>query len=102
MTRHLLALMLLACGASAHADAFETADGKTGKKLVEQHCTACHVAKFGGDGSGVYMRTQRKIKSAEQLTAQIGRCDQAAGTQLSTRQQRDIGAHLNQAYYGFR
>lgn len=81
---------------------FDKGDARTGKRLVEQHCTACHVSKFGGDGSAVFTRSDRKINSAQQLTAQIGRCNKAVGTNLSTQRLRDIGAYLNQTYYRFK
>ena len=66
-----LSLCLLATiGAPAFA-----ADAATGKQLHDKHCVACHVQRFGGDGSSIYTRKNRLIRDRQALTQRIGACN---------------------------
>jgi hypothetical protein len=101
--RHLfLAAILLPLSAPLHAEPFGNGDPKIGETLVKEHCTSCHVSRFGGDGSEIYTRPNHRIMSSQQLATQIGNCNQAIGGILSEQKQMDIAAYLNQAYYKFK
>jgi mono/diheme cytochrome c family protein len=76
-------------------------DANAGKQLVKQHCMACHVAQFGGDGSKIYTRKDHKVKSTEGLLAQVERCNQNVGTHFNEKQINDIVKYLNDTYYKF-
>jgi mono/diheme cytochrome c family protein len=103
MTRYLFASVLFTFGgASALADPFDKGDTNIGKALVDRHCTSCHVSQFGGDGSAIFTRPDRKIRTAEQLVQQIRHCNEASSAGLSAQGQQHVGAYLNQAYYGFK
>jgi hypothetical protein len=102
MTRYLFASVLFALGASACADPFDKGDANVGKALVDRHCTSCHAKQFGGDGSTIFTRPDRKIRSAEQLAQQIRHCNEASGAGLSPQAQQHVGAYLNEAYYKFK
>lgn len=68
MPKKLTCLALLTLSATiAHADPFAQGDAKIGKQMVDKNCIACHAASFGGDGSGIYTREDRKIKNAKGL-----------------------------------
>ncbi len=102
MKRHACFVVLIAVISPALAGPFELGDANHGKSLVDRHCVSCHVSRFGGDGSGVYTRPDHKIRSAEDLVAQIGRCNAGAHAGLSAEDQRDVGAYLDQAFYKFK
>ena len=97
----LLALVIALSVQAAHAasDAFAFGDPKKGQKLYEQKCASCHVAQFGGDGSSVFTRPDRKIHTAPALLAQIQGCNARTRAGLSAEDEQSIGAWLNQKYY---
>ncbi|MBU4498939.1 MAG: cytochrome c, partial [Gammaproteobacteria bacterium] len=52
-----------------HAAPVTKGDPKVGKTLHDKSCTSCHVSMFGGDGSKIYTRDDRKTQSLSQLAA---------------------------------
>ena len=93
---------LLLAGA-ASAEPFPKADPNAGRKLFDEaKCAACHAQRFGGDGSGIFTRADRKIKSPESLAAQITRCSVNLGLTLFPEDEENIGAYLNKNYYKFK
>jgi cytochrome c5 len=94
---------LLGAGpALAQHAAFPFGDPKQGKTLLEAKCTACHVARFGGDGSGVYSRSPRRVSSAASLLAWVQRCNAGNKLDLGPEAEESLAAHLNEAYYRFK
>jgi len=102
MKRYALCAVLFAVFSSALAEPFEMGDTKIGKRLEEQRCSFCHASKFGGDGSSIYTRPNHKIRSVQDLAAQIGRCNEGSHAGLSEDEQRDVGAYLNRSFYKFK
>ena len=99
----LAAAWLLGAGpAFAQHEAFPFGDPKKGKTLLEAKCTACHVARFGGDGSGVYTRSPRRVSSAASLLAWVQRCNTNNKLDLGPEDEESLAAHLNEAYYSFK
>ncbi len=101
MKRWILATALSAGSVPLFAGPFDQGDFTTGKALVDQQCTACHIERFGGDGSKVYTRPDRKIKSAQRLTEQVAACNKMAKAGLTAQEQADVGAYLNRTFYKF-
>jgi hypothetical protein len=97
----LLATVIAACSLPLYANPFDKGDVAAGKALTEHQCSTCHIERFGGDGSKIYTRADRKIKTAAQLQAQIARCNKMAKTNLTYQEQLDIGAFLDRNYYKF-
>ena len=64
MRRILLLALIAATPALAQHDAFPFGDPKKGKTVLEAKCTGCHVQRFGGDGSGVYTRSPRRVSAS--------------------------------------
>ncbi len=95
---------LLVASAVAHAqsDAFPFGDPKLGKRVLEERCSTCHVQRWGGDGSGVFRRADRKISNARSLLAWVQRCNAGQKTGLSTEEEQSVAAYLNEAYYKFK
>lgn len=99
-------LTALVCGAllasAAHAAPFAKGDPKTGKALHDKACINCHASMYGGDGSKIYTRSDRKVKSAAQLAARISACNANTGAGWFPEDEAHVGAYLNQQYYKFK
>jgi mono/diheme cytochrome c family protein len=92
-----LALALLI---SQHA--YAAGDVKRGKTLHDENCISCHANAYGGDGSGIYTRADRKIDSYEALQNQVMRCKTALGVSWPEDQIADVVAYLNTSFYKFK
>lgn len=86
----------------AQSEVFPFGDPKLGKEVLEARCSACHVARFGGDGSGVFKRAKRKVSSTQSLLAWVQRCNAGNKLELNGEQEESVAAYLNQAYYKFK
>lgn len=87
---------------SAHAAPFAKGDPVKGKALHDKACISCHASMFGGDGSEIYTRPDRKIKNAQQLAARIAACNANTGAGWFPEDEAHVGAYLNQQYYKFK
>ena len=96
----LLAALLLTNG-YALAEPFKAADANAGKALVEKNCISCHASSFGGDGSAIYTRDYRKVKTAKGLVAQIRNCNTMLGLKWFEDEELNVAKYLNQNYYKF-
>jgi mono/diheme cytochrome c family protein len=87
---------------AAHAEPFAKGDPKTGKALHDKTCINCHAGMFGGDGSKIYTRSDRKSKTAQQLAARIAACNANTGAGWFPEDEAHVAAYLNQQYYKFK
>jgi len=87
---------------NAYANPFADGDAQIGEKLAKKACEACHVARFGGDGSKVYTRENRIVKNAQQLASRIATCNSNSGANFFPEEEQHIAAYLNQQYYKFK
>ncbi|MEO8741271.1 MAG: cytochrome c [Casimicrobiaceae bacterium] len=107
MITKLLALgILFALALSAGADGppapFAKGDAKLGAALVSKDCVACHARRFDGDADRIYLRADRKVRTAAQLAAQITYCSTELGTAYFPDEEEHVAAYLNQRYYHFK
>lgn len=86
---------------AAQADPFASGDANIGKQMVEKNCIACHAANFGGDGSAIYTRDNRIIKTASGLIQQIRNCNTNLGLKWFDDDEMNVAKFLNQNYYHF-
>ncbi|HUX29067.1 MAG TPA: cytochrome c [Thiobacillus sp.] len=84
------------------AHAAPVADSKAGKILHDKACISCHARMFGGDGSKIYTRADRKIQNAQQLAARISGCNANTGAGWFPEDEAHVAAYLNQQYYKFK
>ena len=77
-------------------------DPKVGKTLHDKSCTSCHVKMYGGDGSKIYTRSDRKTQSAAQLAARVSGCNANTGAGWFPEDEAHVAAYLNQQYYKFK
>ena len=93
------ALILLCAATAASADPFPEGDAKAGQELFTKHdCNRCHNSIMKGDGNKIFTRIDRKVKTADDLIAQIGMCRGSIGVHLTPQQMQDIAAYLNRYY----
>lgn len=97
----LLLCSLILLSNLAYAEPFTSADAKTGKMLVEKDCVSCHAESFGGNGSGIYTRESRKVKSPKGLVAQVRNCNTMLGLKWFEDEEQNVAKYLNQTYYKF-
>ena len=83
----------------AQADPFTAGDPSIGKTLVDKNCIECHVAKYGGDGSAIYLRENRKVNTAQGLLAQIRNCNTMLGLKWFEDEELHVASYLNKTYY---
>lgn len=102
MKTPMMILALAALPLTLHASPFAKGDAKAGEKLHKELCTACHIGRFGGDGSKIYTRADRRVKNAAALAQQISTCNAMLGTQLFPEDEANLGAYLNATYYKFK
>lgn len=102
MKASLLILALSALPLTVSAAPFAKGDVKAGEKLHKELCQSCHASRFGGDGSKIYTRADRRVNSAEGLKQQIATCNSMLGTQLFPEDETNLGAYLNARFYKFK
>ena len=101
--RAVLPAALFLTALSAHANPFAKADAAKGQQLVTQgKCNACHVSIVGGDGTAIYTRADRKVKTASGLLTQVRTCNTMLGTNWFPEDEENVAAYLNQTYYKFK
>jgi cytochrome c2 len=100
--KRLLPLTLIFLSANVLAGPFDKGDAKQGKTTHQKLCADCHVAKFGGDGSKIYTRAERRVKNASALAQQITACNAMLGTNLFPEDELHLAAYLNGQYYKFK
>lgn len=82
--------------ATAFADA---GDVKIGKTLHDKSCVACHISRFGDDGSKMYTRPEHKVTNKQQLSSRIKACNNNIGANLFPEEESHVEAYLNATYY---
>lgn len=94
-------LMLLVSGLSQADDLFKSADLTAGQSLVKQNCINCHAASFGGDGSEIYTRELRKVKTQSGLLTQVRNCSTMLDLKWFDEDEVNVAAYLNKTYYHY-
>jgi len=81
--------------------AFSIAHAQDGTTLHAENCIACHAAMTGGEGSVLYTRDDRNVKSSEALSKQVNRCQSSLGLNWSKEQINAVQQYLNKSFYHF-
>ena len=97
-----LALPCAIALAQQDASIFRDADLAQGEKLIaDNQCNACHIKKFGGDGTSIY-RPQGRINTAGFLRGMVEQCNTELKLQLWPEDVTSIAAVLNRDFYRFK
>lgn len=89
----------LALSAPALAETVNKGDAAIGKTLHDKSCIACHASKFGGDGSRIYTRADRKVSTQQQLSSRVKACNNNVGAGWFPEEEAHVAAYLNATYY---
>lgn len=92
---------LILISSLASAEPFSVADAKAGKALATKNCVSCHAESFGGDGSSIYTRESRKVKTSKALASQVRNCNTMIGLKWFEDEELNVAKYLNQTYYKF-
>lgn len=76
-------------------------DPANGARIHESICVGCHIGNFGGDGSKIYLREDRRIKTVEGLMAQVEFCNRQIKGHLNDDEINDVIIYLNDNFYKF-
>lgn len=102
LTGAMLTVTLSAMSAIAAPEA-NSALLESGRKLVaEAKCEACHASKLGGDGTGMYLRADRRVTTKSKLLPQVSRCNTELNLGLFPEDEAAIAAYLNALHYKFK
>ncbi|MDP3819754.1 MAG: cytochrome c [Methylotenera sp.] len=99
--KSILLVCLLMLSNLALAEPYTGADAAAGKALVTKNCVSCHAQSFGGDGSDIYTRKDRKVKTSKGLVAQVRNCNTMLGLKWFEDEELNVAKYLNQSYYKF-
>lgn len=81
---------------------FEGADLELGERLIQQHqCDACHIRKFGGDGSAIY-RPKGRVSRPAALVSMVERCSTELNLQFFPEDVAAVAAVLQRDHYRFK
>jgi cytochrome c553 len=80
---------------------FANGNAELGKPLNDKACVGCHARRFGGDANQIYFRSERRVRTAAQLLAQVSYCNAELGTGYFPDEEEHIAAYLNKQYYRF-
>jgi len=86
----------------AFAGPFDNGDAAEGKETHAQQCVTCHISRFGGDGSKIYTRADRRVKNPSGLGQMITTCNAMLGNNLFPEDELHLAAYLNGQYYKFK
>lgn len=73
-----------------------------GMRLHDQQCTRCHIERYGGDGSQMYLRKDRLIRDRAALGQRVATCNAMVNAGLFPEDEENITAYLAQRYYKFK
>ena len=77
----------------------QTAHAQDGEALHQKNCIACHAAMTGGEGSVLYTRDDRGVKSLDALSKQVDRCQSSLGLNWSNDHISSVQQYLNELFY---
>jgi len=97
-----LQYLILGLGIVISQNSYAAGDAQRGKELHNENCISCHASAYGGDGTAIYTRADRKIDSYEGLKQQVTRCKTALGVSWPEHQIEDVLAYLNESFYKFK
>ena len=86
----------------ALAGPFDKGNPKEGLETHQKQCADCHIGRFGGDGSKIYTRADRRVKNPSSLSQMVTTCNAMLGNNLFPEDELHLAAYLNNQYYKFK
>lgn len=72
-----------------------------GKALHDAACLQCHASLGGGDPYQLYQRSERTVKSLDDLRKRVKHCMLAADVSWDKKQQEAVVQYLQSQFYRF-
>ena len=94
-------LLTILIESNANAELYAGGDSEAGKALVDKNCIQCHADRFGGNGSAIYTRENRLVKTSRGLLAQIRNCNTMLSLKWFEDEELNVASYLNKTYYHF-
>ena len=82
--------------------AMAAADVDEGKRLHDKQCVSCHIERYGGDGSQMYLRRDRIIHDRVALGQRVAACNAMTNAGWFPEDEENVAAWLAQRYYKFK
>ena len=79
---------------------YAKADAAAGEALGQRDCVSCHAAKYG-TAEAIYLRKDRRVTSAQQLMAQVQRCNAELAKGYFPDEEESVAAWLDRDFYHF-
>jgi mono/diheme cytochrome c family protein len=95
-------LTILALLLTPVSGALAAADLEKGKRLHDKQCVSCHIERYGGDGSQMYLRRDRIIHDRVALGQRVAACNAMTNAGWFPEDEENVAAWLAQRYYKFK
>lgn len=80
---------------------YAAGNAAAGMILAKKECDACHARQFDGSATRIYTRADRRVKTPEQLLAQVAYCNTQLGLSYFPEEESDLAAYLDREHYRF-
>ncbi len=97
--RQALAVLAATLSAAVSLPAQGAVDPTTGRQLHDKTCVACHVQRYGGDGSKIYLRADRMIHSRAALDRRVATCSAMTNAGWLPDDEANVAEYLATRYY---
>ena len=91
---------IAAAGVYNEDNAYALAQGKLYYRWF--NCIGCHARRFNGEPDRMYTRAERKVRSPEQLLAQVRVCNAELAKNYFPEEEEHVAAYLNLHFYRFK
>lgn len=98
----ILALVALAFGLAQANEPAKDSHAAAKKLIADSKCEACHAKKTSGDGTRIYTRENRIVKTKTRVVAQVALCNTELNLGLFPEDEAAIAAYLNEVFYEFK
>jgi mono/diheme cytochrome c family protein len=96
-----LRTILLLISATLSVSAWASADATMGRQLHDKSCVACHAERYGGDGSKIYLRTNRLVHDRAGLDQRVAMCSALTNAGWLPDDEANVAEYLATRYYKF-
>lgn len=87
--------------ATLSANALAGVDAAAGQRLHNKACVACHAERYGGDGSKIYLRANRKVNDRKALDQRVTMCSALTNAGWLPDEEANVAEYLATKYYKF-
>jgi mono/diheme cytochrome c family protein len=93
--------VLTASLAAVSTSALAGVDPAKGRQLHDKTCVACHAERYGGDGSKIYLRSNRLVNDRAGLDQRVTMCSALTNAGWLPDDEANVAEYLATRYYKF-